>query len=260
MTSCDIVLIGVGGQGIVTLGDLISRAALAADVPVSYVPTKGMAQRGGFVKVEIRLGHHEAGPRVPASGADIVVAMERSEALKGLQFVHPEGRFILYDHVWEPAGVMLGNDAYPSRDAVIEALSTASGDVVVLDPSSRPSVDGKLVAANIYAVGALAGSARIQDLIDTRILEEALVQRWPKVAEANLAAFRAGLAKGNSPNGEFPGELHLSLGCTLPEPSHRIGPGLRITIGLHDAEQVFRRGRIFGGRCQPSRGEDEDDQ
>ena len=208
MKTCDIVFIGVGGQGIVTLGDLISRAALVADIPVSYVPTKGMAQRGGFVKVEIRLGHEEAGPRVPAFGADIVVAMERSEALKGLQFVHPEGRFILYDHVWEPAGVMLGNDAYPSHDAVIEALTTACSDVIVLDPSTRPAFDGRPVAANIYAVGALAASAGIRDLIDATILEEALVQRWPKVAEANLTAFRAGLAKGNSPKGEFPGELH----------------------------------------------------
>ena len=198
MIGCDIVLIGVGGQGIVTLGDLISRAALAADVPVSYVPTKGMAQRGGFVKVEIRLGHPQAGPRVPSFGANIVVAMERSEALKGLQLIHPEGRFILYDHVWEPAGVMLENDVYPSHKAVFEALTEACLNVVVLDPETRPSFEGRPVAANIYAFGALAESVGLRDLIDTAVLEDVLAQRWPKVAEANLAAFRAGFGEGDS--------------------------------------------------------------
>ena len=155
MKTCAIVLIGVGGQGVVTLGDLIARAALAADVPVSYVPTKGMAQRGGFVKVEIRLGHGQVGPRVPEAGADVVVGMERSEALKGVCFVRPTGRFILYDHVWEPTGVMLGEDDYPLLEAVTEEIKESGGNLLVLDPAQRPSFDDKPVAPNIYVLGAL---------------------------------------------------------------------------------------------------------
>ena len=215
MKTCDIVLVGVGGQGVVTLGDLIAHAALEADVPLSYVPTKGMAQRGGFVKVEIRLGHQQAGPRVPQAGADIVVAMERSEALKGVQFARLDSRFILYDHVWEPTGVMLGEDAYPDQEVVVRELSQACQDVLVLKPDERAMFDGRLVAANIYVFGALAGSKKLRNLIDSRTLEQAVVQRWPKLAEANLAAFQAGFVKGNgnSPNGEFLGssqerELH----------------------------------------------------
>ncbi len=206
MTACDILLIGVGGQGVVTLGDLIAQAALASDVPVSLVPTKGMAQRGGFVKVDLRLGRSEAGPRVPTGGADIVLAMERSEALNGLPFLRRDGRFILYDHVWEPTGVLLGEDAYPPRDDVVEVLKGACTEVVLLDPASRPTFDGIPVTANIYALGALAGSERIRRLVDSRTIERMVVDRWPRAAEGNLAAFQAGFVEGNKPIGSFLGD------------------------------------------------------
>jgi indolepyruvate ferredoxin oxidoreductase beta subunit len=198
MKPCDIVLIGVGGQGVVTLGDLIASAALAAAVPVSYVPTKGMAQRGGFVKTEIRLGRTTAGPRIPERGGDLVVSMERSEALKGLRWIRPCGRFILYDHVWEPAGVMLGEDAYPSQASVFSALSEASSDVLVLNPGNRPSFHDRPVAANVFTLGAMFSTPILKDLIDPEVIVAVLIQRWPKAAEANRAAFDAGMAARDS--------------------------------------------------------------
>ncbi len=205
MKTCDILLIGVGGQGVVTLGDLIARAALAADVPVSYVPSKGMAQRGGFVKVEIRLGHEEAGPRIPEAGADIVVSMERSEALKGARFVRLNGQFILYDHVWEPTGVMLGEDEYPSLEAVSKRIKMSGANLLVLDPVQRPSFEGKLVAANIALLGALFGQSIVNELIMASAMEEILANRWPRSSESNLTAFRFGLGTGTecSPDGEL---------------------------------------------------------
>jgi len=206
MKTCDILLTGVGGQGVVTLGDLIARAALAADVPVAYVPSKGMAQRGGFVEVEIRLGQEAAGPRISAKGADLVLAMERSESLKGIAFVKPEGRFVLYDHVWEPTGVLLGEHEYPAQSNVLSALQESCREVVCLNPADRPSFDQQPVAANIYALGALAGSEALQTMIDSCMLQEAVVTRWPKAAESNLAAYQAGFVKGNQPIGQFLGD------------------------------------------------------
>jgi indolepyruvate ferredoxin oxidoreductase beta subunit len=205
MRTCDIVLVGVGGQGVVTIGDLIAHAAFAAVVPVSFVPTKGMAQRGGFVRADIRLGHTAAGPRVPVRGADILLSMERSETLKGLPYLNPDGRVILYDHVWEPTGVLLGEYAYPSRNDVLHALESRCSEAVLLDPSLRPAFDSVPVAANMYALGALAGSEHLRSLVDSRLLEQAVLERWPRAAERNLAAFQAGFAQGNGPSGPFLG-------------------------------------------------------
>lgn len=206
MKTCDVLLIGVGGQGLVTLGDLLSRAAFATDVPVSFTPTKGMAQRGGFVKVEIRLGRADVGPRIPGRGADVVLSMERSEALKALAAIHPSGRCVLYDHVWAPTGVMLGNDTYPSQEDVLRSLREACDDVICLDPAERPMFDRRPVTANIYALGALAGAPQLKGLLDSRRLEQTVIERWPRLAEANLAAFQAGFVAGNQPVGQFLGD------------------------------------------------------
>ncbi len=141
-TRCDVVLIGVGGQGILTIGEILLDAAIARGVPATFSPTKGMAQRGGFVKAELRLGADDVGPRIRAGGADAVVSMERSESLKGLQFAKPGGVFILYDAVCEPTGVMLGADEYPTRGRVLEAIAATGARSVFLDPAARPAIGG----------------------------------------------------------------------------------------------------------------------
>ncbi len=192
--ACDIVLIGVGGQGILTIGELLLDAAVARGVPASFSPTKGMAQRGGFVKAELRLGVDGVGPRIRSGGADAVVAMERSESLKGLPFARAGGVFILYDAVWEPTGVMLGVDAYPARERVADAIAASGAHLVLLDPAARPSIGGKPASANVFTLGALVGATALGELVGVESVEKAVQTRWPKAATVNLAAFRAGLA------------------------------------------------------------------
>jgi indolepyruvate ferredoxin oxidoreductase beta subunit len=190
--SCDIVLVGVGGQGVLTIGDLLLRAAFAADLPASFCPTKGMAQRGGFVKVEIRLGQEGVGARISDEAADLVVAMERSEAIQGLRYVSLEGTFILFDHVWEPTGVMLGDDPYPPLEEVAEAIREAVKRLIVLDPADLPTLDERRVQPNVYVLGAMLDVPRLASLLDAETVEQVLVDRWPTAAEGNLAALRAG--------------------------------------------------------------------
>jgi len=195
--SCDIVLVGVGGQGILTIADLLIRAAFEADVPATYCPTKGMAQRGGFVKAEVRLGQDGVGSRIGEGQADLVVAMERSEALKGLAFLRPSGTFLLFDHVWAPTGVMLGEDAYPERDQVLEEIDAFSQELIVLDPEKLPAVDGQKARPNIYILGAMIGRTALGGILSTEVVETTISTRWTQVADANLKAFRAGLGSGD---------------------------------------------------------------
>ena len=192
--TCDIVLVGVGGQGVLTIGDLLVRAAFAADVPVTFAPTKGMAQRGGFVKAELRLGREGAGPRVADRSADLVVAMERSESLRGLRFLKPGGTFILYDHVWEPTGVMLGQTAYPSRGEVARILSDEGADLRLLDPADVPTFGDRSGAANLFALGGALACDALRQTLASDAVEQVVASRWPKAADENRAVFRAGLA------------------------------------------------------------------
>lgn len=191
--TCDIVLIGVGGQGILTIGEILLDAAIARGVPATFSPTKGMAQRGGFVKAELRLGADGVGPRIGDGGADAVVAMERSEALKGLRFARPDGVFVLYDAVWEPTGVMLGADLYPARERVLEAIAATGARPVLLDPALRPAIGGKPASPNVFTLGALMAASSLSELLGVDSVEKAVAGRWPKAAESNVAAFRSGL-------------------------------------------------------------------
>jgi indolepyruvate ferredoxin oxidoreductase beta subunit len=219
---CDVVLIGVGGQGILTIGELLLDAAITHGVPATFSPTKGMAQRGGFVKAELRLGASDVGPRIRAGGADAVVAMERSESLKGLSFAKPGGVFVLYDAVWEPTGVMLGMGEYPAREHVVAAIAASGARPVLLDPATRPTIGGKPASANVFTLGALVAATSLSDLLGAGAVEKAVSSRWPKAAESNLAAFRAGCDAARAVASRSPGEprgsshkreLHRKDGC-----------------------------------------------
>jgi len=189
---CDIVLVGVGGQGILTIGEVLLHAALDAGIPASFAPTKGMAQRGGFVKAELRLGADGVGPRVCDRGADLVVAMERSEALRGIRFVKSGGSFVLYDDVWAPTGVVLGAATYPERDAVVRAIEAAGAHAIVLLPAEMPAIGGRRAPANVVALGAACAVPALATVLDVARVEQAVAARWPRASVTNVAALRFG--------------------------------------------------------------------
>lgn len=198
MTPCDVLIVGVGGQGVVTLGDLLAQAALSAAIPVSVIPSKGMAQRGGFVKTEIRLGHPGAGGRIAPQSAHIVASMERAELLKALPFVRSGGEIVLYDHVWEPTSVLLGESTYPSLETVQQFDTGGAPRWVVLDPAKLPAMDGHPLPGNIVLLGALFSCPALSALLPPQQMEEMLSNRWPRAAARNQRAFRAGLAQGDA--------------------------------------------------------------
>ena len=67
---------GVGGQGIITMSEIIGEAAMRADIPVTSSETHGMAQRGGSVVVQIKLGKTKVSPTIAEGQADLLVALE----------------------------------------------------------------------------------------------------------------------------------------------------------------------------------------
>ncbi len=192
----DVLLVGVGGQGVLTVAELIGQAAVLQDVPVSLYPYKGMAQRGGFVKAQVRLGRDGAGPNIPERGADLVIGMEVSEALKGVRFIKPGGDFLLYGHVWPPTAVMLGKAEYPPLEQVLGAAREAGARVVYLDPADRPAYEGQPVPANVYVLGAALGHTGLGKVLSPETVLQAIEARWPKGTDRNRFAFQAGLNLG----------------------------------------------------------------
>ena len=196
----DIYLVGVGGQGVLTIGEILAEAAMLKGIPANFYPTKGMAQRGGFVKAQLRLGRALVGPNIPEKGADLVISMEVSESLKAVRFIKPGGDFVLFGHVWAPTAVMLGKAEYPSLHQVCEQIQLAGGRLLYLDPARLPEFEGTPVPDNIYTLGAAVAHSRLRELLDVGTLRQVIATRWKKGSQRNLMALQAGFEAG----GEMP--------------------------------------------------------
>jgi indolepyruvate ferredoxin oxidoreductase beta subunit len=109
MQCFNIYLTGVGGQGIGLLSEVILRAVDHAGHAVKAVDTHGLAQRGGIVVSQIRLGTGVHTPLIAPGTSDLALALERHEALRAAAFQLRQGGTLLwYDAVWQPLGVRLG--------------------------------------------------------------------------------------------------------------------------------------------------------
>jgi indolepyruvate ferredoxin oxidoreductase, beta subunit len=189
----DVYLVGVGGQGVLTVAELITQAALAQNIPANYYPTKGMAQRGGFVKAQVRLGRQTVGPQIPEKGADLVIAMELSEALRAVRYARPGADFLLFGHVWQPTAVMLGKAPYPAREQVAEQVRAAGARLQFVDPAAVPSLEGVPVPFNVFVLGAAVGLTGLGKVLEPQATADLVRARWRRGVERNVLAFRAGL-------------------------------------------------------------------
>jgi indolepyruvate ferredoxin oxidoreductase beta subunit len=190
----DIYLVGVGGQGVLTIGEIITETAFRAGLPVNFYPTKGMAQRGGFVKAQLRLGRSAPGPAIPEGGADLVIATEVSEALKAVKFVKQGGDFVLFAYVWAPAAVMLGKASYPELQAVLDQVRSAGARPIVIDPDQLPLFEGQPVPDNVYTLGVAATQTKLGEIISPQAMADVIATRWKRGAERNLFAFSSAAA------------------------------------------------------------------
>jgi indolepyruvate ferredoxin oxidoreductase beta subunit len=99
-----IVIVGVGGQGALTLARWIGEAALAEGYDVRIAEIHGMSQRGGSVEVHVRFGREVYAPIVEEAGADLVIALEAVEALRGFRYLKPGGVLVINKRVIQLPG------------------------------------------------------------------------------------------------------------------------------------------------------------
>ena len=188
MTTFNIHMSGVGGQGIGLLSEVLLRAADHAGLSVKSVYTHGLAQRGGIVVSQVRIGSEAHSPLIPAHAADLVVALERHEALRAAHAaLKAGGVLIYYDAVWQPLAVRLGQAPEVSAEAVAEKCDALGARLIRVH---RPN----LTDARMQNIVVLA---HIQRLGLIQQLEAAHYQRAMEdllrgsTLEENLALFHA---------------------------------------------------------------------
>lgn len=186
----DIYMIGVGGQGIGLLSEALARASDLAGHPVRGVDTHGLAQRGGTVVSNLRLGTGTYSPLVRPGQADLVVALERHEAVRGgAEYLKPEGTLVYYDASWQPLAVRLRREPAATHADVQRIASARSGKLVRVHDAQL--ADSRM--QNVVVLATLAREELVPEVTPAHF-EQALKELLRgAVLEANLGLFRSHL-------------------------------------------------------------------
>lgn len=186
----NILLVGVGGQGILTSAMVMGEAAVNADINVLGAETHGMAQRGGSVEVHIRLGNVSS-PLIPVAGADTVLSMEPVEALRFSRYIKEGTKVVLNTRSIVPLSVSMEGLEYPSIEEITETLEELGCEVFPFDATAIAERVARAQATNVVMLGALSRAVELP--FDIQSLENGLKQVLPqKLQKMNINALNSG--------------------------------------------------------------------
>ncbi len=182
----NIHLCGVGGQGIGLLSETILRAYDHAGLEVRAVDTHGLAQRGGIVRSNLRVGRGVYSPLIEKGRADIVMALERTEALRGaMDYARPGGLVIYYDAYWQALPVRLGEHRDVETEDLESYARTKDLQVVRVFRDDLPDI-----RMQNMALLAAALSQKLLPYLKQEHVKAALDDLLPKkILQANQALF-----------------------------------------------------------------------
>ena len=125
----NVAITGVGGQGVLSLAEILAKAALHCDLNVRVGEIHGMAQRGGHVICTVRIGENAKGPIIDAGSAHLLVGFEPIETLREIHLIKQGGCVLMSSHVQYPVAVSMGQAEYPSHDEIIKNMNVYPGDI-----------------------------------------------------------------------------------------------------------------------------------
>lgn len=185
----DIILAGVGGQGILSIATVIGSAALADNLYLKQAEVHGMSQRGGDVQSNLRISSTPiASDLIPLAGADIIISLEPMEALRYQPYLKPEGWIVTNT-------VPVKNIAdYPELTEVESELMN-NPNVVAFDMDAVAKEVASPRASNMVLLGAAAPFIGIPPEKLEAGIRSIFAKKGEAIVESNLKAFRAGLEK-----------------------------------------------------------------
>ncbi len=186
----NILVVGVGGQGVMTAAEILAEAALAEGFDVKKTEVAGMAQRGGMVTSHIRFGERVLSPSIAPGTADIMVGFEVAEALRWCHYLRPEGVAMVNTLQLAPPVVSVGLFDYPEDP--VGAMVKAGIKLHTVDAGEIARGLGDLRLVNTVMLGAIADHLPFPaDHLRERILER-FRERKPALVPVNEQAFEAG--------------------------------------------------------------------
>jgi indolepyruvate ferredoxin oxidoreductase beta subunit len=192
-----VFLTGLGGQGIITLANLISARASESGLKVTLFNAKGMAQRGGRVTSELRLSDEPElnfGARISAGKADILIGMEIGETINSLSFLKSGGAVIALDYAFMPTTMMLKKEPYPTFGQLTELYAQKTDRIFAVTDARHPY--------NMFLLGVFSAVAPEiapgLSFLDRASVERGIAEKLKRGLHENLETFNGGYDYGRS--------------------------------------------------------------
>lgn len=183
----NVLIVGVGGQGIILASDVLSLAAAREGYDVKKNEIHGMAQRGGSVSSHIRFGKVVSSPIIKVGEADVLLSFEQLETVRYFPFLSANGKVIMNDLKILPPAVFTGKQDYPPD--IIAKVKEKVSDALIIDGDAVAKELGNPRVLNIIFLGVLSKYLDIPVPAYEDVLKENLK---PKLVEINLKAFHEG--------------------------------------------------------------------
>lgn len=182
-----ILFVGVGGQGTILASKILTEALLEKGYDVKMTEVHGMAQRGGSVTTEVRFGEKVYSPLIEKGNADIIVAFEKSEAVRYLGYLKKGGTIVANDYEIYPVTVTIGEEKYPEN--VDENLKKAVPNTYIIKAAKMAEDLGNIKAQNVVLLGALVSSLNLTGIHWENVIEKLVPA---KAVQLNKKAFKLG--------------------------------------------------------------------
>jgi len=190
MNKIDILIVGVGGQGVITASEIVSEVGIRKGYDVKKSELHGMSQRGGSVSSDIRFDREKVySPTIAKNSADFVIGFELLETYRALPYIKENGVVITSDYKLDPMTVSSGTAHYPKK--LEEKIKNIHENTYCFDQKKIIEKIGNPKAINVFIIGGMA--AHIED-IEKKLWEEVIRDKFPeKFVDLNIRAFREGL-------------------------------------------------------------------
>ncbi len=189
MKAQNILIVGVGGQGVVLASNILAEAALKSGFDVKKTDTLGMAQRGGSVVSHLRYADAVASPLIPPGEGDLLIAFEKLEAARWAHYLRADGVAVVNDLALPPLSVTLGTETYPSDPELLVLLRHYASAIHLIPGTATAEGLGNAKMVNTVLLGYAARFLQIDAALLMSTIEATLPQ---KLRQANVAAFEAG--------------------------------------------------------------------
>lgn len=185
----NLIVCGVGGQGLITLARIIGKTAVRKNIEILISEVHGMAQRGGQVIVHIKIGKPES-PLIPHGGADVILGLELIETFRNLKYANSNSIIIANQRIIRPS---IPKIKLPAKEEILKAIEETGVKLLRINALEKAKQAGIPIAENIVMLGALIATGILKKYITISDIEETIKEIFPeKIAEKNIKALKLG--------------------------------------------------------------------